>query len=81
MSLGADTIRKEHLKDVAKLVCIRDKKLLEQVSSLPVCYAEWTICIPGLTRIGHFAPSQTGMQSLRDFLLKVSFKATVRPIG
>ena len=35
MSLEVVRIRKEHLKDVAKLVCIRDKKLLEQVSSLP----------------------------------------------
>jgi hypothetical protein len=81
MSLEAVTIRKEHLKDVAKLVCIRDKKLLEQVSSLPACYADWTICIPGLTRIGRFAPSQTGMQSQREFLLKFGFKITARPIG
>ena len=29
MSLEAFTIRKEHLKDVAKLVCIRYMKLLE----------------------------------------------------
>jgi hypothetical protein len=81
MSLEVVTIRNKHLKDVAKLVCIRDNKLHEQVSSLPACYADWTICIPGETRIGRFAPSQTGMQSQRDFLLNVGFKITARPIG
>lgn len=40
MSLEVVTIRKEHLKDVAKLVCIRDKKLHEQVFCLPACYAD-----------------------------------------
>jgi len=40
MSHEAVTIGKEHLKDVAQWFCIRDKKLFEQVFSLPACYAD-----------------------------------------